>query len=71
MSDASYRVTRDVTPTECPWLERVICRNERVFIYTGHTYGCVGPGGVAVVKQPGSDEPFFELPRNALERMPS
>eukprot|EP00619_Florenciella_sp_RCC1007_P011296 CAMPEP_0205909782 /NCGR_PEP_ID=MMETSP1325-20131115/4080_1 /ASSEMBLY_ACC=CAM_ASM_000708 /TAXON_ID=236786 /ORGANISM="Florenciella sp., Strain RCC1007" /LENGTH=287 /DNA_ID=CAMNT_0053276103 /DNA_START=103 /DNA_END=966 /DNA_ORIENTATION=+ len=63
-------VTRPVTTDECPWLDANLAKGEHVFVYRGHTYGVVGPGGLAVSRAPpeedGDPEPFFELPRDAV-----
>ena len=57
-------VTRDVTPAECPWLERTVTKGEPVYRFDGCTYGCISDG-IAVTYQDGKT-PFFELPNDAL-----
>ncbi|WP_460791122.1 hypothetical protein [Nocardioides maradonensis] len=55
-----------MTPDECSWLWESIPAGTVVHEYTGHTYGCISPAGIAV-----SDvldkEPFFEIPLDAIE----
>ena len=60
-----YELTRDVTRTECHWLDRDYKAGEHVFEYTGYTYGCVTPSGIAITARPG-ETPFHELPADAL-----
>lgn len=60
-----YKLIRDLTPEECGWLPETHPKGEKVFIYHGHAYGCIGPGGVAVSLREG-ESPFFEVPRDAL-----
>ena len=62
----AYRVTRDVTQTECPWLDRDFKTGETVYRYDGATYGCISGHGIAVTEKSGED-PFMEFPRSALE----
>lgn len=66
-----YFLTRDVTPAECSWLESTIRKGESVFQFRGHTYGCIGPGGIAVTRSPEGKNPFFELPDDALSETES
>jgi hypothetical protein len=61
-----YKVTRVVTTSECPWLDKNMARGQAVYKYYGCTYGCVGETGIAVTVLPNA-EPFFELPSSALE----
>ena len=65
-----YRVKRVITKEECHWLDNDIKKGTIVYKFYGHTYGCIGPHGTAVVFHPPADNinnPFFELPRDALE----
>jgi hypothetical protein len=59
------RLTRTVTPVECDWLSRTYRMGEIVCRYTGPTYGCCRPEGMACSDD--GDIPFYELPRSALE----
>jgi len=62
-------LTRRVSTDECPWLDSDLPQGQHVYVYRGHTYGVVGPAGLAVSRAPpdeGADEPFFELPRDAV-----
>lgn len=58
-------LNRDVTVEECFWLERDFKKGEKVYEYTGHTYGCVQRSGTACSMVPG-ETPFFELPTEAV-----
>ena len=61
------KVTRDITPAECPWLgERTFAAGDIVFSFHKATYGAIGPYGRAVSLVDG-EHPFIELPRDALE----
>ncbi len=65
-----YRVKRIITKEECDWLDNEIKENTIVYKFYGATYGCIGPNGTAVSFHPPDDSvknPFFELPRDALE----
>ena len=57
---------RPLTSTECPWLTEDIQEGKVVFLYTGHTYGCVSHAGIAVTDKPDED-PFYEVPRDCVE----
>jgi len=61
-----YEITRDVTKSECHWLDKDWPAGSRVFRYTGPTYGCVSPRGIAVSEKP-DETPFFEVPRDAVQ----
>lgn len=58
-------LTRDVPKSECPWLDRDMREGEAVYRFSGVTYGCLGPNGIAVSAEPDAT-PFFEMPRDAL-----
>ncbi len=64
MKKAMRIVTRDVLPTECPWLSQPILEGQTVFVYSGPTYGCIGDG--EAVTREYDETPFFELPSDAL-----
>lgn len=57
-------LTRDVTTQECRWLENDLIAGERFHVYTGNTFGCISPEGLAVQRLGEEDEssPFMELP---------
>ena len=57
-------LTRDVTTQECQWLENDLIAGERFHVYTGNTFGCISPEGLAVQRLGEEDEssPFMELP---------
>ena len=58
-------LARDVTKTECPWLDHDLKAGEVVHRYHGATYGCVG-AGIAVTEKK-DEKPFFEIPSDALK----
>lgn len=62
------RLTRDVAPEECSWLDDTLVKGTIWYEYFGHTYGCVGPG-VACTKIE-HELPFLEIPRDALTPSP-
>ena len=61
------KLTRTVEPSECSWLDRTYFEKEVVFEYTGHTYGCISPRGIACSED--GETPFFELPGDALKQV--
>lgn len=63
-----YELNRDVTRAECFWLHRDYKKGERVYLFPGHTYGCITPAGLPCSEQPGQI-PFFELPTDALREL--
>lgn len=58
-------LTRDVTMNECRWLLRDYRKGEKLERFTGATYGCISPDGIAC-REPSREE-FFEIPRNAIK----
>ena len=68
-----YAVTRRITRREQPWMAEgeVIEAGEVVYRYYGITYGCIGPGGVAVTRKPPHQPqlPFFQVPEDALQEV--
>ncbi len=65
MNNSIYKLTRDVTPEECPWLDRSFVKGTIMYEYSGCTYGCVGPTGTAMTLVENT-EPFYEIPNTAL-----
>lgn len=61
----AYKTTRNITKAECYWLDADIPAGTTVYKYTGVTYGCISPRGIAVTMAP-DELPFVELPRSAL-----
>lgn len=59
-------LNRDVTTTECHWLEEDIKKGTELFIYDGYTYGCIQPSGTACSLVEG-ETPFFEVPTDAIQ----
>jgi hypothetical protein len=68
MAAKFYRLTRDVRPSECHWLQRTHFKGDIVEAFYGHDYGCITPKGTAVTCD--DQKTFFELPNSALEEMP-
>lgn len=60
-----YEVTRDVTVSECSWLDEDIKKGTVVYKYYGATYGCVNPYGIACTMEE-DKTPFLEIPLSAL-----
>jgi hypothetical protein len=60
-----YRMKRTVTVEECHWLRYDMKEDSLVYSFNDHTYGCIGPTGVACSMSP-NDGPFFELPEDSL-----
>jgi len=60
-----FKVARDVTAAECPWLDDDIRAGTIVFEYRGPTYGLKGHEGLIFVSFDGGT-PFFEFPLNCL-----
>lgn len=61
-----FKVNRDITRKECDWLDEDVKKGTIVFECVKHTYGCIGPSGIAVTMDSNGDYPFFELPYEAL-----
>lgn len=61
------RVTRDVLSSE-NYSGRDVKEGEVLYVYQGHTYGCIDwlSGGVALTERDG-ETPFFEFPGDAVE----
>ena len=57
---------RTVTQQECPWLEKDFQEGEEIYYFPGCTYGCISSEGDAFTLSPTGDNPFFELPENAV-----
>lgn len=62
------QLIRDVTQSECHWLSRDFKKGEVLYEYTGCTYGCITPDGIACSLD--GEIPFFELPESALKLIP-
>jgi len=65
-----FITTRDITSSECHWIKETIEKGTVVYRFSGATYGCIGPGGVAITFDEGGANPFFELPGNSLKELP-
>ncbi len=61
-----YRVLRDIPESE-NYSGRDVKKNEILYKYFGHTYGCIG-NGIALCENPG-ETPFFEFPLDAVEQI--
>jgi len=69
-----YRVTRDIEATDrnsnydlYEFSSFTLSKGDIVYHYMGATYGCIGPGGVAVSLD--GSEPFGQVPWSALEEV--
>ena len=62
---------RDVTRSECPWLQNDLPKGTKVYTYMGPTYGSIGHNGIAVSDKDDPDAEFYELPLYALGKPPS
>jgi len=60
-----FKIIREITTTECPWLDRNLKIGEIVALYMGHTYECVSNNGIAVNIK--GIEGFVEIPLDAIE----
>jgi hypothetical protein len=65
MFEGKLRVTRDVTTSECDWLQEDIPAGAIVYP-NRHNHNLISHNGWAVTKEP-DGSPFFELPLDALE----
>lgn len=61
----TYKVIRDITKEECPWLDNTIAAGTTLYKCTQPTFGCIG-GGIAVTYDSRGNYPFFEVPQEAL-----
>ena len=66
--NTKFTIIRDVTKKECSWLENDILKGEIIYEFLGHTYNCIGDG-VACTHDPEGDNPFFEIPIDAIEKI--
>lgn len=63
-----FELIRLVSPQECHWLDKVYDVGDIVFKYHGHTFGCISKKGAAFCEV-FDQEPFFELPINAVVKI--
>ncbi len=63
---SAFQLIRDVTLEECHWLNRTFLKDEIVYKYNGHTYGCISWKGLPFTLVDNT-LPFFELPYDAVE----
>lgn len=61
-----FVLTRNVTVSECPWLDNDIEEGTIVHRYKGYTYGCISDNGIAVTLKPDT-LPCMELPIDSLK----
>lgn len=64
------QLSRDVTRAECSWLDDDLTAGAVFRVFLGATYGAVAPTAIAVTALHGKESPFFELPRDALKKVP-
>jgi hypothetical protein len=65
MESKVFRLTRDVTKHECPWLYRDYKKGEIVFEYPLYIQGNITNEGIACSDRDW-ESPYFELPKNCL-----
>ena len=63
MRTMKYKFIRDVSTKD-----RNFYKDEIVFGYSGYSYGCISPSGIACCEKAG-ETPFFEIPGDALKRI--
>ena len=61
-----FVVQRDLPRGTENYSDRDLIKGDEVYRFDGHTYGCIGPGGVACSFDQGAG-PFFEVAANALQ----
>ena len=61
----NMKMIRDVTKEEYQYLDKDIKKGEIVYEYYGHTYGCIGPKGIAITFVKG-ETPFYEVPIDSV-----
>lgn len=66
MDDMQFEVIRKVTMQECWWLLRDYEAGEKLYRYSGPTYGIIDTGIACSLN---GSEPFFEMPRDALREI--
>lgn len=69
--NAPVRITRNLAADDPGnYSHRDLHEGERLFVFDGCTYGCIDTAvGVACSDKPG-ENPFFELPLNAVSAVP-
>ncbi len=61
----NYMLNESVKSEDFHWNPPNLSGGQVVYEYTGYTYGCISPTGIAVTLVP-DETPFFELPRHLL-----
>jgi len=64
MEKLQFTLVNDALKKNFAWLDRDIKKGERVYLYTGSTYGCKSEDGLAFTLD--GQLPFFELPAGLL-----
>jgi hypothetical protein len=59
-------VTRNITRTECPWLDEEVPKETLVWLYNGPTYDCISDSGTAVALHKPDSNFWVEIPKNAV-----
>ena len=67
MRNREWVMIRDVSPSECSWLENTLHKGLTVYEYYGATYGCVAGSGIAVTLVE-DETPFMEVPMNSVKK---
>lgn len=63
-----FKLTREVTVEECPWLCVNLPAGTIVYESFGYDYGCTSEAGVSVTLAAG-EYPFMEVPETAIEEV--
>lgn len=58
-------ISKTVTKQQAPWLPRDLEEGSLVFKYTGETFDCISPSGIAICMYP-NKFPFYEIPANSV-----
>lgn len=65
MKTQKYKITRNLTQDECPWLDEKIGQGSTMYSFHGCTYGSIGDG-VALTFDSSGGNPFIEIPFDAI-----
>jgi hypothetical protein len=61
------KLNRTLTTKECHWLPRDLPVGTTIYPYTKPTYGCISRTGEAVSLTGENQDPFIEVPADAIE----
>ncbi len=60
-------LNRKLLKADYKWLKRDFEEGEKVYRFTGATYGCISGDGIAVTLNENGDNPFFEVPDDSVD----